>query len=286
MLNHPYPISSNAVNWRTTLLVGLFITFFLIIFQPFGLSVYHGSNKYGFIAGYGLVTIAVLILDNQLLKVLFQTKFGKSIWTVKKQIVMLLFILFTIGTGNYFYSAWFIHFKNPLLGFLVFQFFTTTVGLLPISIITILNENIRNKAFLKEANSLNESVPALHKVELVEGVAEIPLCLTGENSTKPLVMPVCDFLYAESSGNYLEVRFLKDGKVKSFLLRTTLTRAEEQLGPYTNIMKCHRAFLINCEHIAQVKGNAQGLRLQLNHTGDEIPVSRSYIKDLRIKMES
>ena len=45
-------------------------------------------------------------------------------------------------------------------------------------------------------------------------------------------------------GNYLEVRFLKEGKVKSILLRTTLTRAEEQMTSHSSIMRCNRAFLV------------------------------------------
>ncbi|MCX6309160.1 MAG: LytTR family DNA-binding domain-containing protein [Bacteroidia bacterium] len=282
MLNHPYPISSNAINWRITLIIGLFISLFLLVFQPFGLSAFHGTNKYAFIAGYGLVTMIVLSIDSLLLKAYFKTKSGKSTWTVGKQIVMQVLILFTIGAGNYFYSAWHIHFYSPIIGFLVFQFFTTAVGLLPISIITILNENIRNKAFLKEARSMNESIPTLHQ----EDAAENPIRLTGENDKNPLLLAVNDFLYAESSGNYLDVRFVKDGKVKSVLLRTTLTRAEGQLEQHSTIMKCHRAFLVNCENIVQVKGNAQGLRLQLNHTSDEIPVSRNYISDLRAKMNA
>ncbi len=282
MLNHPYPLPTTSGNLKTNLIIGLFISLFLLVFQPFGLNSYHGPNKYWFIAGYGLVTILVLIIDNLIINAFIKTKSSKTTWTVKKQIVMLLLILFTIGAGNYFYSAWHIHFYSPIIGFLVFQFFTTAVGLLPISIITILNENIRNKAFLKEATSMNESIPTLRH----EVAAENPIRLTSENDKNPLVLAVKDFLYAESSGNYLDVRFVMDGKVKSVLLRTTLTRAEGQLEQHSTIMKCHRAFLVNCEHIVRVKGNAQGLRLQLNHTSDEIPVSRNYITDLRAKMNA
>lgn len=282
MLDHPYPVPSNAANWRTTLLIGLFITLFLLVFQPFGLSAFHSSYKYWFIAGYGLVTIAVLTIDHLLLYAYRKTLSGKSVWTVRKQIIQLVLILFTIGAGNFFYSAWKIDFNNPVVGFLVFQFFTTAVGLLPISILTILNENYRNKAFLKEANALNLHVPTQHILE----PAESTVYLTGDNEKKPLVVTVSDFLYAESSGNYLEVRFLKEGKVKSILLRTTLTRAEEQMTSHSSIMRCNRAFLVNCAHIVQVKGNAQGLRLQLNHTTDEIPVSRKYINNLRTNMEA
>lgn len=279
MLNRPYPISSNAINWKTILIIGLFITLFLVVFQPFGLSTYNGPNKYGFIAGYGLVTIVILFLDSLFLKAYLKIKSGRANWTVRKQIIMQVLLLFTIGTGNYFYSAYHIHFYNPLVGFLVFQFFTTAVGLLPISIVTILNENIRNRVFLKEANVLNENVPVLHKLQNNNTIT-----LTDEREKNPIEFQISDFLYAESSGNYLDVRYIKDGKVKSVLLRSTLMRAEVQLEPHTGVMRCHRAYLVNCEQIARVKGNAQGLRLQLNHSDDEIPVSRNYIKDLKSKL--
>lgn len=280
MLHNLYPAPTTTSTWKLYLTIGFFISLFLLVFQPFGLIAYHDPNKYWFIGGYGLVTFVVLTLDNLLLKLYFQTKSGKKDWTVARQIVMQVMILFTIGAGNYFYSAWNIHFYNPYIGFLVFQAFTTAVGLLPISIITILNENIRNKAFLKEAYALNQIVPATHTMEMQS------ICLTGEGEKNSLILPSADFLYAESSGNYLDVRYVLDGKVKSTLLRTTLTRAESQLESHPDIMKCHRAFLVNIANIEQAKGNAQGLRLQLKHTDDEIPVSRNYINDLRDKMKS
>jgi len=280
MLHNLYPAPTTTSTWKLYLTIGFFISLFLLVFQPFGLIAYHDPNKYWFIGGYGLVTFVVLTLDNLLLKLYFQTKSGKKDWTVARQIVMQVMILFTIGAGNYFYSAWHIHFYNPIIGFLVFQAFTTAVGLLPISIITILNENIRNKAFLKEASTLNQIVPATHKMEMQS------ICLTGESEKNPLILTSADFLYAESSGNYLDVRYVQGGKVKSTLLRTTLTRAEFQLESHPDIMKCHRAFLVNIANIEQAKGNAQGLRLQLKHTEVEIPVSRNYINDLRDKMKS
>ena len=280
MFQNLYPAPSTTSTWKLYLTIGFFISLFLLVFQPFGLIAYHTPNKYWFIGGYGLVTFVVLSIDNIFLKLYFQTKSGKKDWTVAKQIVMQVMILFTIGAGNYFYSAWHIHFYNPLIGFLVFQAFTTAVGLLPISIITILNENIRNKAFLKEASTLNQIVPATHKMETQS------IYLTGENEKNPLSIQPADFLYAESSGNYLDVRYVQGGKVKSILLRITLTRAESQLESHPDIMKCHRAFLVNIANIEQAKGNAQGLRLHLKHTDVEIPVSRNYINDLRDKMKS
>ncbi len=166
MLNQPYPIPTTSGNLKTNLIIGSFISLFLLVFQPFGLNAFHGPNKYWFIAGYGLVTFLVLTIDNLIINVLYKTKSGKITWTVKKQIVMLLLILFTIGAGNYFYSALIINFKNPVIGFLVFQFFTTAVGLLPISIITILNENMKCTGFAASTKPYqrgNSRFPQFHQ---------------------------------------------------------------------------------------------------------------------------
>lgn len=282
MLNHPYPVPVFHSHWRSTISIALFVSLFLLIFQPFGLNEFTGSNKYLFIAGYGLVTFVILSFDNMLLRAVLRTKKSQTTWTVKKQILLLTLILFTIGVGNFFYSALLLQFHNLLIGFLMFQFFTVAVGILPVIIITILNENIKSKAFLKQANTLNVNIPSTHKTEELERT----ICLTDDSEKIPFVLPISNFLFAESTGNYLKIYYIKDNKVKSTLLRTTLTKAESQLESHSDIMKCHRAFLVNIENIEQVKGNAQGLRLQLKHTDEEIPVSRNYTKDLRDKIQS
>ncbi len=43
IFNKPYPHSLNK--WRITISVSLFIAFFIVVFQPFGLSEYQNSTK-------------------------------------------------------------------------------------------------------------------------------------------------------------------------------------------------------------------------------------------------
>jgi DNA-binding LytR/AlgR family response regulator len=48
-------------------------------------------------------------------------------------------------------------------------------------------------------------------------------------------------------------------------------------------VRCHRTYIVNTDKIYSVTGNAQGYRLSLHDTQEEIPVSRTYlhvIKDL------
>jgi hypothetical protein len=279
-LSRPYPFTSLSATWSTTIRLSVFISLFLLIFQPFGLNEYSGEHKYLFTAGYGLVTFLVLSLDQILLRLFFRTRNQKKHWTIGKQIISLCFILFTIGWGNFLYSSQVFHFHNPWKGFLIFQIFTLAVGILPISLITILTEQIRNKQHTEEANHLNNSIHP--KVTAAE---TRPLRFTADNEKDSLQMDSQHFLYAESSGNYLNITYLRDGKTKTALIRSTLKSAEMQVEAFPSIVKCHRAFLVNTDQIEQVKGNAQGLRIHLQHTEEEIPVSRSFMKDLKDKIQ-
>ncbi|MBN1197974.1 MAG: hypothetical protein JXA23_01390 [Bacteroidales bacterium] len=60
-LRQSYPMIENR--WRIILPISLFITLFMIIFQPFGLADYEGSDKLLLLAGYGMVTFMVLCFN-------------------------------------------------------------------------------------------------------------------------------------------------------------------------------------------------------------------------------
>jgi DNA-binding LytR/AlgR family response regulator len=112
------------------------------------------------------------------------------------------------------------------------------------------------------------------------------ICLTSENEKDKIEFELSNFLYIESTGNYIQVYYLKDEKLKNTLLRSSLKRTEIQLADYDFIMKCHRAFLININKIIQVKGNSQGLKLIIKSVESEIPVSRNFSKSLKERMSS
>ena len=81
--------------------------------------------------------------------------------------------------------------------------------------------------------------------------------------------------------NYVTVWFLKDGKLTKEMLRATIASVEEKFAG-TDVIRCHRSFLVNVDCIEKVSGNAQGLRLQLKGLSEmEVPVSRSFIPKIR-----
>jgi|ERR1035437_812316 hypothetical protein len=279
-IHQPYPLFESK--WKPILLISVFVALFMFIFQPFGLSNYSGESRSYFELGYGLITFCILIIDQFIIPLFLKPWFVSDEWTVLKQFCWQIWILFSIGLGNFLYTSMFLTFSNGFNAFLVFQFYTFVVGVIPILIITILHQNALLSSNLKLANELNYDLRASD--ELI-GLDD-KVCILGDNNKDKLEVSLSDFLYITSTGNYVQVYYLKNQQLKNVLLRNTLKNIEEQLLECHSIIKCHRAFLVNKEKILSVKGNSQGLRLVLKDTDEEVPVSRNYAKMLKDVIDS
>ena len=274
-LQQPYPLFENR--WRIIISISLFIALFMLVFQPFGISNYTGEYKHLFESGYGVVTFIVLIIDLFVFPLFLEEWFISQKWTVLKQMIWQLWILFSIGFGNFVYSSIFFRFMNGFHAFLIYQFYTLVVGIIPIIIITILHQNALLSENLKLANEMNGDLTG-HNGLLVP---DEQVRILAENNKDKIEINQSDLIYIGSTGNYIQVFYLEKNELKSVLLRNTLKQIEEQVKDCPSIIKCHRAFLVNKDKILRVKGNSQGLRLVLKDTPDEIPVSRNYSKSLK-----
>ena len=65
------------------------------------------------------------------------------------------------------------------------------------------------------------------------------------------------------------------------MLRSTLQNAEILFKDYENIFRCHRSFIVNVDHIAEVKGNSQGYKLFLDSIDFPVLVSHKKIQELQ-----
>ena len=277
-INQPYPIFGRS--WKVLLAIGLFISFFLVFFEPFGLSSFHSEYRLYFEIGFGAVTSLTLFLNHFALPLIFGKIFSTSKWTVLKQILWQIWVLFIIGFANFLYSYFFFHFTNNFKAFYYYQFYTMSVGIIPVVVITVLNQNRLLAENLKIANDYNNDFASKANIQFEEE----RICLMGENSKDKLEVNSSDLIYITSSGNYIQVYYKKEKELKSILLRNTLKQAEDQLKENHFMIKCHRAFLVNRNKIVRVKGNSQGLRLMLDCTDEEIPVSRNLSKSLMTKI--
>jgi uncharacterized protein YunC (DUF1805 family) len=85
-----------------------------------------------------------------------------------------------------------------------------------------------------------------------------------------------NLLYLESTENYISICYLNKGKVSKYLLRDTMKKMEENFAG-TEIIRCHRSYMVNFEKVKVIRKDKDGLKLELDNPSIiDIPVSKTY----------
>lgn len=85
-----------------------------------------------------------------------------------------------------------------------------------------------------------------------------------------------NLLYIESADNYICIWYQKNEMLKKQLLRITMKDISEQLAE-TNIVRCHRSYMVNLDLVKVMRREKENLFLELGvpHI-KEIPISKTY----------
>lgn len=275
-LKQPFPKAESK--WRITILISLFIALFLIIFQPFGINLFESKQKILILAGYGFITFIALVINLIVIENFFRSFFAEKNWTLWKEFIWLIWIIFTIGLGNALYTFYvFDNMKFNLQGLAAFQLITFMVSLFPITVLIISKQKYLLNKNLGTATDLNKKIEQPKTTSANNQVIHF----YAENEKDYIEFGINDFFFIESSGNYIEIHFLKDSKIIRKTFRSTLKRAMEFFKTNPEIIQCHRAFVVNSAKVTNAKGNSQGLILQLENCDYDVPVSRNYVDLVR-----
>ena len=278
-LKQPFPILESK--WRVIVLISLFVALFLIIFQPFGLNYLDNKNKFLIISGYGLVTFIALFINLIIIENVFEKTFDEKNWTIFKEFLWLIWIIFSIGLGNALYTFYiFDNLKFDIQLLINSQFLTFVIGAIPVTIMIITKQKYLLKKYINSAEDLNKSIDlsktVINSIKIIRVYAD--------NEKDFIEFNNDDFYFIESSGNYIEIYLFNEDKIIRKTFRSTLKRALDFFKDSPEIIQCHRAFIVNTSKISNVKGNSQGLRLILENCNNEVPVSRGYINAIRDKI--
>jgi DNA-binding LytR/AlgR family response regulator len=89
-----------------------------------------------------------------------------------------------------------------------------------------------------------------------------------------------NLLYLESAENYVTICYLNKGKISKYLLRDTLKKMEETFSG-TEIIRCHRSYIVNFENVKVIRKDKDGLKLELESPSViDIPVSKTYVDNV------
>src|SRR3982751_78604 len=103
-LGKPYPRAHNPKkNLFVSLCIGLFVSFFLIFFEPFDISLWQDPNKNLKLFGFGAISFVIPVLINLLVNLLPVAE-REDRWTVWKEIVSIAVVILCIAGGNLVYS--------------------------------------------------------------------------------------------------------------------------------------------------------------------------------------
>jgi hypothetical protein len=82
--------------------------------------------------------------------------------------------------------------------------------------------------------------------------------------------------YLESTENYISICYLNKGKVSKYLLRDTMKKMEESFAG-SEIIRCHRSYMVNFEKVKVIRKDKDGLKLELDNASMiDIPVSKTF----------
>ncbi|MFA6400816.1 MAG: LytTR family DNA-binding domain-containing protein [Salinivirgaceae bacterium] len=271
-LNKPYPFNEDLKrNTKIIFFISIGIFIFLLLFQPININELPNQQKIYLMIGLGVITFLSFSLNLLIIPSLAPRIFLKNEWIIWKEILWNLWMLFTTALG---YLA-----SYKVLGILEFDLNMVMklllIAIVPLTLLIIFNQNRLLRLHLKTANEMN----AWLKESKTD--AEKLVHFDSEYQKDKLSIKVKLLLLIRSADNYIEV-FWKDGNgIKSQLIRSSLTRAQELLHDYNYIFKCHRSFLVNVNLIDRVEGNSQGYRLFFENLDFDVPVSKISINQLK-----
>ncbi|MDG2448535.1 MAG: LytTR family DNA-binding domain-containing protein [Saprospiraceae bacterium] len=248
-LRKPFPEDESRFGALKTLtIISLFISLFLYIFGPFGISDLD-SDKFLICLGFGSMTFFASIIYQIIINQLFGLRATREAWTYWKWMVFNFGLVFFISLANFIFA------RLVLFGFIDWRLFpvmiygTFMVGLIPTMALgawSLLSQERKYKGIAKEINRQERGKKS------------------SVSSYKELVfdVPIYQIRYIEALQNYIKIGFIDDhGKYNSKVERSTLKQTLKDTKD-SRIVKCHRSFLVNLDAIVSTKGNAPGHLLE------------------------
>ncbi len=272
-LNKPYPFNDDLRhNAKIILYISLGVLAFLLIFQPIKIDAFSIREIIHLVFGLAISTFLVLSVNLIVLPSLFPKIFYHNIWNIKREIIWNLWVLLTISSSDLlFYTQLFdvleIHFYD--IGKIIL------LGLLPVAVLIVVNQERLLRSNLKSAQQLNKKL--LDSKQQKEKLIHFESDYKKDN----LSISPDSLLVIKSADNYIEVYYKRDGSVKKQMIRSSLKKAIETVNELDFILRCHRTFIVNTNHIKEIEGNSQGYKLYFEMLDFPILVSQKYIKSLK-----
>jgi hypothetical protein len=267
-LNIPFPyVEKFRSQVLVSVLFAIFIYVFLILFQPFGISDIIISKPL-FVLGYAGITFFVSLFSFLLYPVI-NSNFDSNKWTVKKMFLFILSQILLIAIFNWLYTS--TVGENIIRQHSLFKFIliTFSVGIFPSLFFLLIAERI---LFSKKASDASKLSADFQK----HGVGPGQIVISLGSDQNLLEVNLSDLICIQANGNYVDIYTLNNDSTKKRLVRSSLSKINEQLQAYPYFKQCHRSFIVNTQYLTRITGNARNFNLHLEFLDFSVPVSRNF----------
>ena len=264
--------------WNVIMLNVVLSSAMMVMYEPFG---YHLNNVYKF---FELIGFTFITLFNSLLFFLIMPRFiNKEKWTIANNVLYLSSFLFITGISIFLYDYHivsgysFLDYANPYFTerIVIDVSGTFSIGIFPLYISYLLEKNYYLKKNLDETFYVAETSSHVGKKYSYDN------CIVIKGETKES-LEICPdrIVYIESSGNYVNI-YYKNCVVERKTIRIAIKKIEKQLSGYSFFVRCHRTFIVNINYVVKFSRNSLGYRISLEGCEDYIPVSRTYLSNVK-----
>lgn len=265
-LKKKYPFNDNLkINVRSILSVSLGIFLFLLFFEPFNIQNPDFNNRLIILATFGAITFVLLSIFRLIIPSIFSRAFSEGHWNVIKEIIIdFLFVVF-----NTVAFAFFARFVGQIPITFHIAIIIVIISIAAISVLVAINRIYLLKLQVEQLKTagIEANTTKSEKKEIT---------FTSDNKGEYFQLPVHQLLLVKSAGNYVEIVYRRDEKNHTKLIRNTLKSIEQLLGVHSEMIRCHRSYMVNKNHIKSLKRDTDGLLLSLADYPQEIHVSRQY----------
>lgn len=254
---------SNIV--RLILLTAFFALVFINIYKPFSSSNWYAVSEFKFFVFSSLIILTgvLVVVISRIIMYYWGRKHGVATWGYALWIVLEIFFM------SLFYTIYTLV-LNPEREYLaVFKesaINTSLVLLIPYSVLHLYfsyREKGRLLRLLEEDRTENAS-------------RQNVFSFYDEKNELRLSVKRSNLLYLESADNYVCIWYLNKGILTKFMLRNSLKTLEEALAG-TNILRCHRSFMVNFDQVKVIRREKDGVYLELGiEKVPDIPISKTY----------
>lgn len=256
------------------LFVSIFAVIFINIFQPFGSDTWIDNNKITttlyFLWSTVLVSIGMIVVAiSRVIMYRYSRKPNHSITVLKYLGWVFLELLLLSGAFTVIAlivkSNLNLATNDPMEIFVSAMKNTAFILLIPY-ILCLLYFSYQNKNFkLKELMGEYLGVKSSNLISIRDSRGVLQLSVAKEN-----------LLYIESADNYICIWYQKGDLLKKKLMRITMKDISEQLAD-TNIMRCHRSYMVNLDLVKVMRREKENIFLELGVPNvKEIPISKTY----------